>query len=212
MEAWIHRIPSPLGDLYAVRAEGAIVGLSFDPEAAERRWAAGPGAATPDPRAPLALQRQLGEYFEGRRRCFDLPLELRGAPSNAGSGRRSDASPGDTPPPTATWPGGWAHRAPHGPSGPPWAPIQSCCWSPATGCLAPRGASSAMRGAWTGRPACSGWRAENPPTGADRFSAASPSRGAPAGLRRRRRDRPGRRRGAARAGSAGRWWRSPAPA
>lgn len=80
MEAWIHRIPSPLGDLYAVRAEGAIVGLSFDPEAAEHRWAAGPGAATIDSRALLPLQRQLGDYFEGRRRCFDLPLDLRGTP------------------------------------------------------------------------------------------------------------------------------------
>jgi methylated-DNA-[protein]-cysteine S-methyltransferase len=72
--AWT-RIPSPVGDLIARVARGALTRLDF---------ARGDDA----PRGPAAegdplLERvaaQIDEYFAGRRRAFDLPLAPRGTP------------------------------------------------------------------------------------------------------------------------------------
>lgn len=63
-----HTIPSPLGPLTLVERDGALVAIDF---------AAG-GAR--EPPAPLLARaaRQLGEYFAGTRRDFDLPLSLGG--------------------------------------------------------------------------------------------------------------------------------------
>jgi methylated-DNA-[protein]-cysteine S-methyltransferase len=64
-------IPSPLGPLAAQARDGRLVALRFG----ER---AGRGGATP-PELEAAVE-QLGEYFAGRRRTFDLALGLPESP------------------------------------------------------------------------------------------------------------------------------------
>jgi len=71
-----------LGWAVAVARDGALIGLSHCPtreravEVLERYWP----EAEADPDAPPLPQarRQLAEYFAGRRRDFDLPLETGG--------------------------------------------------------------------------------------------------------------------------------------
>jgi methylated-DNA-[protein]-cysteine S-methyltransferase len=65
---------SPVGDLVLVAEEGAITGVSFSSEP--------PAGAVRDDDMPLleAAREQLGAYFAGERREFDLPLRLRGTP------------------------------------------------------------------------------------------------------------------------------------
>ncbi len=66
-------VPSPIGDLVAVSGKGTLRQLRF----------AGPtpaGAPSPDDPVLAATAGQLGEYFDGRRTGFDLPLELIGSP------------------------------------------------------------------------------------------------------------------------------------
>jgi methylated-DNA-[protein]-cysteine S-methyltransferase len=67
------RIPTPAGTLFATATDGAITGLYFEgqkyfpPMTGE--WREEPDAA------PLAeCARQVREYFEGRRKAFDIPL------------------------------------------------------------------------------------------------------------------------------------------
>lgn len=65
------RIESPLGPLTLVRRDGLLAGVYF----ADHRGEGPPGLdALWSPDAFEAERRQLGEYFEGRRRRFDLPL------------------------------------------------------------------------------------------------------------------------------------------
>ena len=60
-------IPSPLGPLAAVAREGRLVALRFG--------ARSEGTGDTSPELEAAAE-QLGEYFSGRRRAFDLPLAL----------------------------------------------------------------------------------------------------------------------------------------
>ncbi|MCK6449960.1 MAG: methylated-DNA--[protein]-cysteine S-methyltransferase [Alphaproteobacteria bacterium] len=62
-------VASPLGPLQLTARDGALVGLRFGPD--------GPDAGADDP-VLLDVERQLGEYFAGRRRDFDLSLSLAG--------------------------------------------------------------------------------------------------------------------------------------
>jgi len=85
MRPWLQRLDSPLGPLtLAADRQGTLVYLGFgerdprtrllaalDPEAAE--LAADSGVLAP-------VRRQLEEYFQGRRRDFELPLAPRGTP------------------------------------------------------------------------------------------------------------------------------------
>jgi len=59
-------IPSPLGPLAAQARDGRIVALRFGEQA-------GGGGTTPELEAAV---EQLGEYFAGRRRTFDVALTL----------------------------------------------------------------------------------------------------------------------------------------
>jgi methylated-DNA-[protein]-cysteine S-methyltransferase len=59
-------IPSPLGPLAAQASDGRLVALRFGEPA-------GGGGTTPELQAAV---EQLGEYFAGRRRTFDLALTL----------------------------------------------------------------------------------------------------------------------------------------
>jgi len=71
------RIATPLGTLVAVAAGGALTGLYFD----EQQYFPAIGAGWREDADALPLRecaRQVGEYFEGRRHAFDLPLAAEG--------------------------------------------------------------------------------------------------------------------------------------
>jgi methylated-DNA-[protein]-cysteine S-methyltransferase len=82
MTVLIHTtIESPLGDLTAVASSGEMLGLYFP-----RHWYM-PAASTFGPKAGLGanddngfdeLRRQLGEYFNGERQEFSVPLRSDG--------------------------------------------------------------------------------------------------------------------------------------
>ena len=68
-------IPSPFGDLLATSTNGALTALSWQNAA--------PGMDVParSPHTVLGeLRRQLDEYWEGRRRQFDVPISMSGTP------------------------------------------------------------------------------------------------------------------------------------
>jgi methylated-DNA-[protein]-cysteine S-methyltransferase len=71
-------IPSPVDDLLAVCDGEALTGLQFAP--VSRRWP-DQGRLPPDDGLALLdeVREQLGDYFAGRRRTFDVPLALHGS-------------------------------------------------------------------------------------------------------------------------------------
>jgi methylated-DNA-[protein]-cysteine S-methyltransferase len=72
-------LDSPIGDLFVAATERGLCRISFWPEGMEDSLALtfGPRVL----RAPLDdVRRELAEYFDGERREFDLPLDLRVAP------------------------------------------------------------------------------------------------------------------------------------
>jgi methylated-DNA-[protein]-cysteine S-methyltransferase len=75
-------IGSPVGDLLVAATDRGLARIHFDPEGQEDELARvfGPRVL----RIPLDdVRRELDEYFEGRRREFDLPIDLRVAPFHA---------------------------------------------------------------------------------------------------------------------------------
>jgi methylated-DNA-[protein]-cysteine S-methyltransferase len=70
-------VDSPLGPLTLLRREGLLAGVYFEDH--RGRGPLGVGAAW-SPESFEAERRQLGEYFEGRRRSFDLRLGPVGTP------------------------------------------------------------------------------------------------------------------------------------
>jgi len=77
-------VESPIGPLFVAASPRGLAEISFDaePEQHLERLAriAGP-AVLRSPRAIDAAQRELDQYFAGRRRAFDLSLDLRGLPA-----------------------------------------------------------------------------------------------------------------------------------
>lgn len=74
-------VDSPIGPLLVAASERGICRVSFDPEpeAEAERLARSFGVRVL--RTPLdEPRRELDEYFEGRRRAFDLPLDLEAVP------------------------------------------------------------------------------------------------------------------------------------
>jgi methylated-DNA-[protein]-cysteine S-methyltransferase len=74
-------VDSPIGPLLVAQSERGVCRISFDPEpeAEAERLARSFGVRVL--RAPLdEPRRELDEYFEGRRRVFDLPLDLHAVP------------------------------------------------------------------------------------------------------------------------------------
>ena len=65
------RIESPVGPLLLVVSERGLVALEFGGRRIGEGW-----VESAEKTAPYA--RQMNEYFSGRRRSFDLPLDLRG--------------------------------------------------------------------------------------------------------------------------------------
>jgi methylated-DNA-[protein]-cysteine S-methyltransferase len=75
-------VDSPIGELFVAATERGLARISFFPDGMEDTLARtfGPRVL----RAPLDdVRRELDEYFEGKRREFDLPLDLRVAPFHA---------------------------------------------------------------------------------------------------------------------------------
>ena len=71
---------SPLGPLLVARTERGVCRISFDPEPerAEDQLARTFGARLLRvPRAVDDVRRELDDYFEGNRRAFDVPIDLR---------------------------------------------------------------------------------------------------------------------------------------
>lgn len=72
-------VDSPVGELFVAATDRGLARISYFPDGMEDAIARtfGPRVL----RSPLDdVRRELGEYFEGRRREFDLPLDLRVAP------------------------------------------------------------------------------------------------------------------------------------
>jgi methylated-DNA-[protein]-cysteine S-methyltransferase len=76
-------VESPVGQLLVAASDQGLASISFDPEPEEQleRLAriAGP-CVLRSPRTVSEARRELDEYFAGRRRAFDLSLDLRALP------------------------------------------------------------------------------------------------------------------------------------
>ena len=70
-------MPSPLGELKLIASGRGLAAVLWETERPDRVRLQAPAE---DPAHPVlvAAQRQLEEYFAGRRRVFDLPLDARG--------------------------------------------------------------------------------------------------------------------------------------
>jgi methylated-DNA-[protein]-cysteine S-methyltransferase len=72
-------VPSPVGDLFIASTPRGLCRISYTVEGQDEAVARVFGARVL--RSPLDdVRRELDEYFEGHRRDFDLPLDLRVAP------------------------------------------------------------------------------------------------------------------------------------
>ncbi|MCM5572318.1 methylated-DNA--[protein]-cysteine S-methyltransferase [Burkholderiaceae bacterium FT117] len=82
--ASFRRVDSPLGRVLLVAARGRLTGLYFEGQRDEPDLGLAPGedrqAHAEDATVLDRASGQLREYFDGRRRRFDLPLELVGTP------------------------------------------------------------------------------------------------------------------------------------
>ena len=99
LDAGYDIVDSPVGALLVAATDRGILRISFDPvpeqEIEHLARLAGPRVL----RAPARLdplRRELDEYFEGRRRAFDLSLDLRGTtPFTSGCSASSPSSRSD---------------------------------------------------------------------------------------------------------------------
>ena len=77
-------VNSPIGDLLVAASDRGLATISFDPDPGERleqlARIAGPRVLR-SPRTVDVARRELDEYFAGRRRAFDLTLDLRELPA-----------------------------------------------------------------------------------------------------------------------------------
>lgn len=76
-------VDSPIGDLLVAASDRGLALIRFDPgaeEELERLAAIGGPRVLRSPRSVDATRRELDEYFTGRRRAFDLALDLRALP------------------------------------------------------------------------------------------------------------------------------------
>jgi methylated-DNA-[protein]-cysteine S-methyltransferase len=76
-------LDSPIGSLLVAATPRGVCRISYDadPDAHAEQFARAYGARVlRAPRAVEAVRRELGEYFEGKRQEFDVPLDLAAAP------------------------------------------------------------------------------------------------------------------------------------
>jgi methylated-DNA-[protein]-cysteine S-methyltransferase len=69
------RIPSPIGELTLIASEKGLRGVYMEEH---RKGSLTPVVSKGDPSRFTAVIKQLGEYFSGKRKTFDLPLDLQG--------------------------------------------------------------------------------------------------------------------------------------
>jgi methylated-DNA-[protein]-cysteine S-methyltransferase len=74
---WTVLDPTPVGPLHLSAGDGGLTGLRFGLDAIS-------GERDDDHPVLVAAARQLGEYFAGERRDFDLPLAPAGTPFQLG--------------------------------------------------------------------------------------------------------------------------------
>lgn len=72
-------MPSPVGELTLVATDAALVAIRWQDEDDARARVPTPAVA-PDHPVLRSAEAQLGEYFAGKRRIFDLPLAPAGTP------------------------------------------------------------------------------------------------------------------------------------
>jgi methylated-DNA-[protein]-cysteine S-methyltransferase len=76
-------VESPIGPLFVAASDRGVASISYDTSPDEHLETlariAGP-AVLRSPRSVVAVRRELDEYFSGRRRVFDLSLDLRALP------------------------------------------------------------------------------------------------------------------------------------
>jgi methylated-DNA-[protein]-cysteine S-methyltransferase len=76
-------VDSPVGELLVAASDRGLAAISFDNDPGDRpEWLAriaGPRVLR-SPRSVDGARRELDEYFEGRRRTFDVQLDLRALP------------------------------------------------------------------------------------------------------------------------------------
>ncbi|HXF98823.1 MAG TPA: methylated-DNA--[protein]-cysteine S-methyltransferase [Gaiellaceae bacterium] len=76
-------VETPLGRVLLAASERGLAAISYDPDPElelERLARIGGPRVLRSPRAVAAARRELDEYFERRRRAFDLALDLRALP------------------------------------------------------------------------------------------------------------------------------------
>ena len=70
-------MPSPVGELTLVASAAGLAAIIWEGDDTSR-VPLGPMAEDPGHPILMEAERQLGEYFAGRRRAFDLPLDFHG--------------------------------------------------------------------------------------------------------------------------------------
>jgi methylated-DNA-[protein]-cysteine S-methyltransferase len=76
-------VDSPVGELLVAASDRGVASIWFDPDPAEdleRLARIGGPRVLRSPRSIDTARRELDEYFAGKRRSFDLPLDLRALP------------------------------------------------------------------------------------------------------------------------------------
>ena len=76
-------VDSPVGELLVAASDRGVASIWFDPDPAEdleRLARIGGPRVLRSPRSIDKPRRELDEYFAGKRRSFDLPLDLRALP------------------------------------------------------------------------------------------------------------------------------------
>ena len=75
----LHRktIASPVGELTLVASDDGLVAILWEDDAPDR-VRLGALADTPDHPLLMQTERELGDYFAGRRTTFSVPLDMRG--------------------------------------------------------------------------------------------------------------------------------------
>lgn len=86
LDAGYDVVESPIGELLVAASDRGVVRITYDAgaeagEALERLARVVGPRVLRAPRAVAHVHRELDEYFEGRRKAFDLPLDLRGQPA-----------------------------------------------------------------------------------------------------------------------------------
>ena len=77
-------VESPIGELLVAASDRGVASIWFDPDPAddlERLARIGGPRVLRSPRSVEHARRELDEYFAGKRRSFDLQLDLRAMPS-----------------------------------------------------------------------------------------------------------------------------------